>query len=202
MSNISFLSHIGCFVMENFLSEEFCEQIQQQVQQANLVSAAIVDDKDLAYVDEGYRKTKVAKISKESRVEIFNKMLALKPVLEKHFEISLGESEKPEVLVYREGDFFKVHKDQDDQPDSQTITSNRKVSVIIFLNTQSLEPQEDCYGGGSLNLYGLINQPGWEDKGFPLGGKPGLLLAFRSNILHEVTPVTFGKRFTIVNWFH
>lgn len=202
MSNISFLSHIGCFVIEDFLTKEFCEQIQQEAQQANLVSAGIVDDKDLAYVNEDYRKTKIAKISKETRVEIYNKMLALKPKLEEHFNVTLDESEKPEVLVYREGDYFKVHKDQDDQPDVKTSTSDRKVSIVIFLNTQTLEPQENCYGGGSLNLYGLINRTGWEDKGFPLGGKPGLLLAFRSNILHEVTPVTFGKRFTIVNWFH
>lgn len=201
MSNISFLSHIGCFIVENFLSKEFCEQIQKEARQANLVSAFVVDDKDSEYVDEDYRRTKVAKISKETSVEIYNKMLALKPELEKHFEISLNESEKPEVLVYRKGDFFKVHKDQDDEPNSQTTTSNRKVSVVVFLNMQSVEPEEDCYGGGSLNLYGLINRPGWEDKGFPLGGKPGLLVAFRSNTIHEVTPVTFGKRFTIVNWF-
>ena len=202
MSNISFLSHIGCFVLENFLSKEFCEQIQREIQEDKLVSAAIVDDKDLAYVNENYRKTKIAKISRETKVEIYNRMLSLKPNLEKHFEINLDKSEKPEVLVYRVGDFFKIHKDQDDQPDSQTITGNRKVSIVIFLNSQSDEPQENCYGGGSLNLYGLINQPGWEDKGFPLGGKPGLLVAFRSNIIHEVTPVTFGKRLTIVNWFH
>lgn len=202
MSNISFLSHIGCFVIENFLTEEFCEQILKEVQEDKLVSAAIVDDKDLAYVNEDYRKTKIAKISKETKVEIYNRMLDLKPRLEEHFQVTLDKSEKPEVLVYREGDFFKVHKDQDDQPESQTITSNRKVSMVIFLNKQSEEPEENCYGGGSLNLYGLINQPGWEDKGFPLGGKPGLLVAFRSNIIHEVTPVTFGKRFTVVNWFH
>lgn len=202
MSNIPFLSHIGCFVIENFLTKEFCEQILNEVQDDKLVSAAIVDDKDLAYVNEDYRKTKIAKISKETKVEIYNKMLEIKPQLEEHFQVTLDKSEKPEVLVYREGDFFKVHKDQDDQPDSQTVTSNRKVSMVIFLNTQSEEPGEHCYSGGSLNLFGLINQPGWEDKGFPLGGKPGLLVAFRSNIIHEVTPVTFGKRFTIVNWFH
>lgn len=202
MSNISFLSHIGCFILENFLNKEFCEQIQREIQEDKLVSAAIVDDKDVAYVNEDYRKTKIAKISRETKVEIYNRMFALKPSLEKHFEVNLDKSEKPEVLVYREGDFFKVHKDQDDQPDSQTITANRKISIVIFLNSQSDEPQENCYGGGALNLYGLINQPGWEDKGFPLGGKPGLLAAFRSNIIHEVTPVTFGKRFTIVNWFH
>lgn len=202
MSNISFLSHIGCFVIENFLTEEFCEQILNEVNDENLVSAAIVDGKDLAYVKEDYRKTKIAKISKETKVEIYNRMLELKPRLEEHFQVKLERSEIPEVLVYREGDFFKVHKDQDDQIDSQTITSSRKVSMVIFLNTQSVEPADNCYNGGSLNLYGLINQPGWEDKGFPLGGKPGLLVAFRSNIIHEVTPVTFGKRFTIVNWFN
>lgn len=201
MSNISFLAHFGCFVIENFLTEEFCEEIRKEIQLANLVSAAVVNDKDLSFVNEGYRKTKIAKIPKAIRLNIYNQLLELKPTLEKHFDVSLSGSEKPEVLVYRDGDFFRIHKDQDDQPNSKTRTSNRQISTIIFLNKQSKEPQENCYCGGSLNLYGIIKQPGWEDKGFPLGGSPGLLIAFRSNILHEVTPVTYGERFTMVNWF-
>jgi SM-20-related protein len=37
--------------------------------------------------------------------------------------------------------------------------------------------------------------------GFPLIGEAGLLLAFRPNLVHEVTPVTHGERCTVVTWF-
>lgn len=202
MSNLSFLSHLGCFIIKDFLSKEFCQQVLQEVQQAKMVPAGIVGNNDSFLLNEDYRKTKIAKISKQTKIEIHNRMLALKPQIEDHFEITLKDAEKPEVLVYREGDFFNLHKDLDDQSDSDAPAGSRKVSIVIFLNDQAPKPQNDCYCGGSLNLYGMVKQPGWENYGFPLGGKAGSLFAFRSDIFHEVTPVTFGERFTIVNWFN
>jgi SM-20-related protein len=32
-------------------------------------------------------------------------------------------------------------------------------------------------------------------------GEPGLLVAFRSDVLHEVEAVTHGERYSIVSWF-
>ncbi len=43
--------------------------------------------------------------------------------------------------------------------------------------------------------------PQWDKCGFALEAEPGLLIAFRSDTSHEVRPVTFGERFTIVTWF-
>jgi SM-20-related protein len=37
--------------------------------------------------------------------------------------------------------------------------------------------------------------------GLPLSGEPGLLVAFDSAMVHGVTPVTRGERYTIVTWF-
>ena len=36
---------------------------------------------------------------------------------------------------------------------------------------------------------------------FTLDPTPGMLVAFRSDILHEAQPVSFGKRYAIVTWF-
>jgi predicted 2-oxoglutarate/Fe(II)-dependent dioxygenase YbiX len=43
--------------------------------------------------------------------------------------------------------------------------------------------------------------PQWEKCGFSLDAQPGLFIAFRPETMHEVKPVIFGHRFTIVNWF-
>jgi predicted 2-oxoglutarate/Fe(II)-dependent dioxygenase YbiX len=56
------------------------------------------------------------------------------------------------------------------------------------------------YTGGSLTFYGLFDGKG-KNIGFPLIGQAGLLVAFRSVILHGVTSVTSGERFTVVSWF-
>ncbi|HZC81508.1 MAG TPA: 2OG-Fe(II) oxygenase, partial [Nitrospiraceae bacterium] len=100
----------------------------------------------------------------------------------------------------REGDFYQVHNDGDNGADAPALTRERKVSVVIFLNSQAQQPVDDTYGGGSLTFYGLIDDPRWLTYGFPLSSEPGLLVAFRSNVLHQVLPVTYGKRYSIVSW--
>ena len=78
----------------------------------------------------------------------------------------------------------------------------RRVSVVIFLNRQSQEPAEDTYGEGNLTFYGLLEGPQWEKCAFPLNAEPGLLIAFPSDVWHEVKPVSHGRRMTVVTWFH
>jgi predicted 2-oxoglutarate/Fe(II)-dependent dioxygenase YbiX len=58
----------------------------------------------------------------------------------------------------------------------------------------------DGYGGGELVLYGLIDDPKWQKFGFPIVATPGLLIAYRSNQMHEIKPIKFGQRYTIVAW--
>ena len=85
---------------------------------------------------------------------------------------------------------------------SQKLHSRRRVSVVIFLNRQSQEPAEDAYGEGHLTFYGLLEGREWEKCAFPLDAEPGLLIAFPSDKWHEVKPVSHGRRFTVVTWFH
>jgi hypothetical protein len=37
--------------------------------------------------------------------------------------------------------------------------------------------------------------------GVPVIGEAGLLIAFGADMVHAVTPVTHGERYTIVSWF-
>lgn len=65
----------------------------------------------------------------------------------------------------------------------------------------SAEPRPQTFGGGALALYGLLNDARGQNYGFPLEPEQGQLIAFRSDLWHEVKPVTHGERFTIVSWF-
>jgi predicted 2-oxoglutarate/Fe(II)-dependent dioxygenase YbiX len=75
------------------------------------------------------------------------------------------------------------------------------VSAVIFLNSAADAREPLSYGGGALTLYGLIDDLAWRGYGFPLVGEQGLLIAFRSYVLHEVTVVTGDERYSIVTWF-
>lgn len=67
----------------------------------------------------------------------------------------------------------------------------RKLSFTLQLNS----PEE--YEGGELNLYRFKL-----DKHMTVKKQKGLLAVFPSSTIHEVTPVTSGKRITLVGWIH
>jgi predicted 2-oxoglutarate/Fe(II)-dependent dioxygenase YbiX len=72
---------------------------------------------------------------------------------------------------------------------------------VIFLNGTADDDAPAGYTGGELTFHGLLNGAEWEKCPFPLTAEPGLLVAFRSDTVHEVRPVTSGRRYTIVSWF-
>jgi predicted 2-oxoglutarate/Fe(II)-dependent dioxygenase YbiX len=150
-------------------------------------------------VDEEWRKVLCAEVDETTGALIKAKLFAIMPKLEKHFDVTLTGCDGPVFLRYGEGAFYKPHRDASD--DSPPGIRKRKVSGIVFLNAQSREALPSCYGGGALTFYGLMEGPQWEKCGFSLDAEPGLFIAFQPETMHEVQPVTFGQRFTVVNWF-
>jgi SM-20-related protein len=104
-------------------------------------------------------------------------------------------------LIYRPGDFFVPHRDVDmAEPNSRPpIIRARRVNLIVALNAQSATPANGEYGDGDLTLYGLIDTPEWKKYGFPVPLAPGSLVAFRSEVIHEVAPIGHGQRYSIVS---
>lgn len=152
-------------------------------------------------VDTTVRSAKWVEVEETTVSMVRSRLLDLKPAVERHFNVSLKGCQQPQFLAYREGDFYLPHRDRPDDPDAAAFAAERKVSVVIFLNSESPEPRQDAYGGGALTFYGLIDTPLGKSVGIPLAGQSGLLIAFPSEIPHEVQPVTYGERYTIVSWY-
>jgi predicted 2-oxoglutarate/Fe(II)-dependent dioxygenase YbiX len=144
-------------------------------------------------LDQGVRKTKWAGVSAPMILAVKAHLLAVKPRLERHFNVTLAGCEEPQVLAYKPGDFFRLHRDNADDPDASAYLRARQVSAVIFLNSAPEARGPESYGGGVLTFYGLIDDPCWRGYGFPLVGEQGLLIAFRSDVLHEVTVITGGN---------
>ncbi len=125
----------------------------------------------------------------------------LQPHLERHFGLTLADHEGPTLLMYPPGGFYEPHVDRAAGNGPHGAVRARRVSIVIFVNATRPQPQADEYAGGALTFYGLIDDPVWRDYGFAIDPAPGLLVAFPSHLRHEVTPVTAGDRYTIVDWF-
>jgi predicted 2-oxoglutarate/Fe(II)-dependent dioxygenase YbiX len=201
MAHHAFLRHLGLFTVPGFLTPQECTQWRELAAATEGVEARVYRDGS-AERDDEQRKTLAVTIEHSVRVETERRMQGLRRALEIHFGVELQEMEKLQCLVYRPGDFFRLHADVSDEIDRRGKFAHllrRRVTIVVFLN----DPGDTAapYRGGELCLYGLMETPGSANFGFPVDAESGLLLAFRATTMHEVSPISEGNRYTLVTWF-
>ncbi len=204
MPSPSFLAKLGLFVVEGFLNPSECARIREEMRTGPATQSRVgTRGQVVGLVDERRRKSQLIEVSDEMRSLVRSRMFALKPDVERHFGVQLADDmEVAKFLVYRQDDFFIVHTDRRGKDEvGPPVSKRRRVNVIVFLNHEGETGDAEAYQGGSLTIYGLIDKPEWRTYGFPVTGKPGLLIAFPSHLWHEVVPVTRGERYAIVSRF-
>jgi predicted 2-oxoglutarate/Fe(II)-dependent dioxygenase YbiX len=187
------------FVRRGFFDQSLCAALTDEISSAPSRPSTVAEKAEDA-VDAAYRKTVSAQVSETTRASVEQRFTAVMPVVAEHFNLPLERLQPPQFLLYREGDYFRPHADQED--DAPEYVRERRVSAVVFLNGESDGGESlGSYSGGSLTFFGLMGEPRGDAVGFPLVGEAGLLVAFPSHVVHSVAPVTAGERFTIVGWF-
>ena len=99
-----------------------------------------------------------------------------------YFNYDLVSMEDLQFTIYEEGQFYKRHIDN-------LFKSNvfRKLSFTVQLT----DPSE--YDGGDVLTY-------TGETPVALKKDLGIMSVFPSNLLHEVTPITRGTRYSLVGW--
>jgi SM-20-related protein len=182
-----------------FLSESTCRRIINETSNGVFQPATVYGRTDSGSVDERVRKTSRLSVSEETFQLVNQRLLDYKPRVEHHFQVSLGDCEEPQFLRYNVGDFFVAHQDGNTGLIRLATDAERRISIVIFLNSQSDGLSPRTYSGGSLK-FSDYRKPA-PDRQFYMPVEPGLLVAFRSELTHEVTPITSGERYSIVSWY-
>lgn len=104
-----------------------------------------------------------------------------------YFNFDLTMIENLQFTYYNAEEEGCYHKHVD--PLYWNLPHNRKLSIVTQLSCP------DEYEGGELNLF-TSNEPTTIKK------EKGMIVSFPSYILHEVTPVTKGERYSLVAWVH
>jgi SM-20-related protein len=189
------LKSLGVLQIDDFFDLPSCRMLESEMRAArNLPATVSGPDVGSRVVDETERRARAVYVPETAEAMFRGQLLEVKPALEAHFGVKLGEPETPQFLTYHPGGFQVPHKD------AGPSEAQREISVVLFVNDRSDEADGDGYAGGSLVLYGLLGSESLE-HGIAVGGKSGQLVAFRSDVLHEVKPVTGGERHTAVAWF-
>lgn len=197
-----FFTRFGLYVEKDFLEPEWCARLSAEMTAAAGRPATVAEGAAGEAVDEAHRRTRLAEVSPESTAMITDRLLAAKAEISGHFERELSGLQKPQFLAYGVGDFFHTHADTSDDPTEAAYVRDRLVSAVIFVNGETEEREPLGYGGGALSFYGLMDEGAQGEKiGLPLTGEAGMLVAFPSELVHGVLPVTCGERYTIASWF-
>jgi SM-20-related protein len=198
MPSGDFIARFGIFIRHGFLPDDLCNRIVADIRSGKGSRATVGNTNGANIIDESVRRVSDVKVREQTLSYIETPLEVLKPRLEKYFQVGLSHYQRPTFLYYRIGDHYVPHSDSDD---GAGFSRERKISVVIFLNDPSQHEAHGFYGGGDLVIFGLIKAPGMKGRGFPLAAKKGLLVAFPSDLVHEVMPVTHGERFTMVTWY-
>ncbi len=192
--NLHILQKLGVYIDQEFLSKDECEEIRQAIRGGEQVAANVYSKRDQSRkIDPEKRQSLFANVPATLAAKTDRKIEALRPRLEEKFnERFAAQMEAAKFLLYREGHFFAPHTD--DQ-------LGRRVNLSIYLNDQTDHGGDGTYSGGELKLYGLVDRPEWNNRGMSLRGQGGMLVAYRADLVHEVTPVLCGERYAIVARF-
>ena len=172
------------FVLPEFWGPSDCIRIRTAMDRGRASQAEIYAD---GYrVDEEARRAFEVDVDDEIVEEVQRAMDGTRSKVAHCFDTQLVGEEGPGFLRYVPGGFYRVHSDtapgwDDDFP--------RRISIVVFLTTAGA----DCEGG-SLRLYGA--------NALDIAPRAGMLVAFPSDVPHEVLPVTAGVRDAVVDWFY
>jgi SM-20-related protein len=200
MPAAEFFTRLGLFVVKDFLDAETCARLRSEVRLAARLVAAVGEESGENKVDRSARSTEIAVVSAEAEALVGARLDSVTSDIERHFSVEVEGWERLQFLLYKPGDFFEAHQDRSASRGADDPSTRRLVSIVTFLNDESRETGTEVYGGGALTFYGLLGGNGDKQVGLPLVGERGLLVAFDSGLMHSVTPVTHGERFTVVTW--
>lgn len=161
------------------IPKEYCELIIKSIDWSKQEVAKIRNKKNIDYKR---RKTDVVWESSFSVVGCIADKYIRAANIAAGWNYEITNTEGIQIGKYCDGGFYEWHADE---PIVQE--TPRKLSFSLLLN----DPKQ--FEGGHFELKGMKEQPILEQ---------GSIIVFPSSLVHRVTPVTSGTRYSAVTWMH
>lgn len=187
----------GFYVLPGFLPAGTCRRLRRRLRTAPARPGEIRARGRT--VRAAGRRVDVLSPPPRTRAALDRALERLQGTLAKHFGRRLQGHEPVQFLRYRPGGRYGLHTDRTPGTRDPALR-RRKVSVVVFLNRQGRGAGR--FEGGDLVF--PARRAGGARGRLPLAVRPepGLLIAFRPDLEHEVTPVRSGLRFSLAAWLH
>jgi len=147
-------------------------------------------------------------ISQDDFIEEYNKFFETKRgEIEKFFNVSLLKATSPQILIYKEGCYYKRHSDNCSEifEDGRLVLFKpvapaRIITTVLFITSHKENPKDEFeFSGGELEFDFLLDG---ENNVISIKPQEGDFVSFFSNpyYSHSVKEVTKGMRISIVQW--
>ncbi|MEY2513456.1 MAG: PKHD-type hydroxylase [bacterium] len=122
------------------------------------------------------------------------------PELEQRFGCEVSHLSGVTALIYDAGDHFAAHSDGGGDDEAPAEVRRRRVSLVVALNDGAGDAPD--FRGGELEFYaGTVPASAAGTAAMmSVRSSPGLLIAFASSMIHRVTPVAAGRRYSLALW--
>jgi SM-20-related protein len=191
---------IDLLVVKSFFDPGTCRHLIEAIRRAEHRSAITYGRSDSGTVDERTRKVRRATLDSHLVDQVTAQLREHLTSLREYFDIPVETIEEPQFLWYRPGDFFVAHQDGNTKLIQLESDRLRRISLSIFLNHQVNDGQADDESPESYSGGALVFTDRFTGERREMPGEAGKLVAFRSELTHEVTPIRHGERFAIVTW--
>jgi SM-20-related protein len=104
----------------------------------------------------------------------------------------------PYFMTYEKGSFFRAHRDVANHKNDPLRLAAHRWSLLLYLNGREPVAQLPTFDGGALVVY--ETDPKLRDRRVVIVPRPGMLLLFRSSLMHEVATVLDGVRYAVAGW--
>src|SRR5258706_10638396 len=143
-------SSFDLHLVKGFFDAETCGELITELRRSPADAALTYGQGDAGSVNERVRKVARLMPANETVEHVTRRLIDYRQKIVRHFGINLSGCEEPQFLRYRVGDFFVAHQDGNTGLVLLDTDRLRRISISIFLNHQSEEPETDSYRGGSL----------------------------------------------------
>jgi predicted 2-oxoglutarate/Fe(II)-dependent dioxygenase YbiX len=189
-------THLGLFVREAFLDAALLRHVRQAIAGDPGDPAEVLDVSrdDLALRAEVRRAWDVT-LPDALEQAVLERLETVRAELEAWCRQPLDRCDAVAALRYPTGAFYRTHRDASGDAGGWSL-HRRAVSVVVFVNSGAGHAGGE-FSGGALRVHELVDG---DDDGLDVWPEAGTLVAFPSSLLHEVTKVEWGERYSLVAW--
>jgi hypothetical protein len=104
----------------------------------------------------------------------------------------------PYFMSYEKGSYFRAHRDVANHKNDPPRLAAHRWSLLLYLNGREPTGALPAFDGGALIIY--ETEPSLRDRRVVIVPQPGMLVLFRSSLMHEVAIVLEGIRYAVAGW--